>query len=97
MIMQGLGLAALAGDETGTRVLTAVGCIVPGFLFLFSLPGIIGCIGVLRLKSWARYLILVLSFFDLFNLPIGTGVGIYSIWALMQDETAQLFAGGSGP
>jgi hypothetical protein len=97
ILMQALGLAALAGDEAGRVILTAVGCIVPGFLFVFSLPGIIGGIGVLRLKSWARYLILVLSVFALFNIPIGTALGIYSIWALMQDETAQLFARGSGP
>jgi hypothetical protein len=43
-----------------------------------------------------RYLALILAVFDLFNIPIGTAVGAYSIWVLVQDETAQLFAAGSG-
>lgn len=59
-------------------------------------PAIIGGIGLLRRKPWRRYLVLVLSVLDLFNIPLGTAVGIYCIWALTQEETAQLFAEGSG-
>jgi len=36
----------------------------------------------------------VLSILDLFSVPIGTAVGAYSIWVLVRDETAELFAGG---
>ena len=97
MVMSGLGAAAITDDETARAILTAVGCIVPGFLLVLSVPGIIGGIGVLRKRSWARYMVLVLSVLDLFNMPIGTAIGVYSIWVLVQDETAQLFAQGSGP
>jgi len=29
---------------------------------------------------------------DLFNIPVGTALGIYTLWVLLQDETAKLFA-----
>ncbi len=29
----------------------------------------------------------------LFNVPIGTAIGVYSIWVLMQPETVELFTG----
>lgn len=97
-----VGPGVLSGDQEALRILTAigsgVGLVLSGvalLLVLLSVPGIIGGIGLLKLKPWARYLVLVLAVFDLFNIPIGTAVGVYTIWALMQDETAQLFAPGS--
>jgi len=96
MIMLGIGMVAIVDDETARGILTTVGCIVPGLLAALAIPGIVGRIGVLRLRPWARYLVLVLSVLALFSIPIGTAMGIYSIWVLVQDETAQLFASGDG-
>jgi len=93
-ILLGLGSELAGTDKTALSILTTVGCLVPGLLVAFSVPGIIGGIGVLRLKSWARYLVLVLSVLDLLNIPIGTALGIYSIWVLANDETVQLFTAG---
>jgi hypothetical protein len=36
--------------------------------------------------------VLILAVLDVFMVPIGTALGIYSIWVLMQDETAEMFA-----
>jgi hypothetical protein len=58
---------------------------------LFSALGIIGGIGILKRKNWARYLVMVQSVLDLFNFPIGTALGIYCVWVLAKDETARLF------
>jgi hypothetical protein len=93
MIMAGIGAAT--DDQTAQAILSTVGCIIPGLLAALAVPGIIGGIGVLRLWPWARYLVLVLSVLALFSIPIGTAIGVYSIWVLIQDETAQLFARGS--
>jgi hypothetical protein len=71
-----------------------VGTAISMWLLVLSVPGIIGGIGVLRRQSWARYMVLVLSILALFSVPIGTAVGAYSIWVLVQDETAELFASG---
>lgn len=62
-----------------------------GGLVVASSLGIIGGIGVLKYKEWARILVLVVSAIGLFNIPIGTAVGAYSIWALVQPETTRLF------
>jgi len=97
-----VGPGVISGDAEALRILTAIGsgvglflCGVALFVVLLSVPGIIGGIGLLKLKPWARYLVLILAVLDLFNIPIGTAAGVYTIWVLMQDETAQLFAPGS--
>ena len=96
MILSAVGLVTIAEDNSATAILTAIGCMIPGFLVVFFVPGIIGGIGVLRQKPWGRYMVLVVSVLALFSFPLGTGLGVYSIWVLMQDETAQLFGQGSG-
>jgi hypothetical protein len=84
-----------SGEETVVAITTIVGSVIAFWAGLLSVPGIIGGIGLLKWKSWARYMVLVLAVLDLFNIPIGTAVGVYSIWVLVQDETAHLFASGS--
>jgi hypothetical protein len=61
------------------------------FVILLSGPGVVGGIWLLRHKPWARYLVLVVSVLDLLNVPLGLGIGIYSIWVLLQPETEKLF------
>ena len=34
---------------------------------------------------------LVMSFFNLIRIPLGTILGVYSIWVLLNDETIRLF------
>jgi hypothetical protein len=64
------------------------------WMALVSLPGIIAGVGVLRHRPWGRYMVLVLAVIWLFNIPLGTAIGAYSLWVLIQDETAKLFASG---
>ncbi len=73
-----------------------IGAIISLWILLVSLPSIIGGVALLRYKPWGRYLVLVLSVLVLFNIPLGTAIGVYSIWALVQDETAELFASKTG-
>lgn len=85
------GVGVFVGEQAGTLV-TLLGSGVALFVLVLSVPDIVGGIGVLRRKSWARYMVLVLAVLDLPNILVGTALGIYSIWVLVQDETAQLFA-----
>jgi hypothetical protein len=78
-------------DEIVIPITLFVGTTIGVFVLLFSVPGIIGGVGLLKHKSWARYMVLVLSVLALVNIPIGIAIGIYSIWVLVQDETAKLF------
>lgn len=78
-------------DSEGTTVLRAVGIIVGGLLWLLSVPKIIAGVGLLKRMEWARVLTLILSFLALFNIPLGTALGIYSLAILLRDDTTQLF------
>ncbi len=79
-------------EEEAVRILQAIGMIIPWFIIVFSLPGVVGGIGLLKYQGWARILVLILSFLGLLNFPIGTAVGIYSIWVLFDKRTEKIFA-----
>lgn len=81
------------GEDIPVRVLTAVKVFLPGLIAVVSLLSIIGGIGLLSYRQWARILIIVMSAINCLNVPIGTAKGVYSIWALLQDETIRLFKG----
>ncbi|MGD0337838.1 MAG: hypothetical protein ABSB78_03520 [Bacteroidota bacterium] len=70
--------------------------IIAIIIISFSTLGIIGAIGVLKRKEWARILLLVISFFNLVRVPLGTILGVYSIWVLLNNETIKLFNPVSG-
>ena len=78
-------------DHEAEMVLTIVANVILILIIVLSVPGIIAGIGLFKRKEWARILTLVLSVIDLLNIPIGTAVGAYSIWALVQPETVELF------
>jgi hypothetical protein len=91
VILLGVGLATYSREEAVLPILSAVALGVGGFLLLTSIPGIIGGIGVLKRKNWARYLVLVLAVFGLLNFPVGTAIGAYTIWVLVSKRTVPLF------
>jgi polyferredoxin len=79
--------------DVALSVLNLVKIFVPLLMVAGSVLGIIGGIGLLGYRNWARIMILVLSALDCLNVPIGTAKGVYSIWALLQDDTVELFNG----
>ncbi|HUF11779.1 MAG TPA: hypothetical protein VMN78_01605 [Longimicrobiales bacterium] len=90
-ILGGAGL--LSGDVFAFSFLAGLGSILGFFLLLIGLPGLILAWGFWKLTSWARPLGFVLGVLNLFNAPLGTLLGIYTIWALLQDETTRLLEG----
>jgi hypothetical protein len=57
-----------------------------GIVLIFSVPAIIGGIGLLNQKRWSMILVLVLGCFKLFSFPVGTALGIYTIWVYAEDQ-----------
>jgi O-antigen/teichoic acid export membrane protein len=78
-------------DEVATMVLKFIGSFLPLIIFLASLVGLTGGIGLLSYKKWARVLVLVVAAIGCVNFPLGTLKGVYSFWVLMQDESIKLF------
>ena len=87
-----VGAGIISGDTEAMTITSIVGTALGIFLVLTSLPEIIGGFGLLRRKAWARILILIVACLDLLWIPIGTIIGIYELWVLLNEETAKLFA-----
>jgi hypothetical protein len=86
----------------GVSFIPDMGTIAPGILRLaawaaslfflaLALPQIIAGMGLLKRKEWARILTLIVSFFHLVSVPLGTALGIYSFIILLKPETVRLF------
>jgi len=86
------GVAQIPGvDNVGPGILRIIGLIVSSFLALIGLPKIIGGLGLIQHKEWARILMLVISFISLANVPFGTALGVYSMIVLFNPETVRMF------
>lgn len=81
----------ISQDQDAQFVLSIIARIVVGFLIFLSIPGLIAGLGLLKRKEWARILTLIISVISLLNFPLGTAVGVYSIWALVNTEVVDEF------
>jgi hypothetical protein len=89
VIIAGGGL--ISGDDTAIRVTTIVALALGVIIVFVSVPGVIAGVGLLSFKSWARILAIILALLNLPGFPIGTVLGIYSLWALLDSESSLLF------
>jgi hypothetical protein len=78
-------------DEVGMMVLRFLSLSLPLLIGFMSTLGLVGGIGLLAYKPWARYLVIVVAALGCLNIPIGTLKGVYSLWVLLQDDTVKLF------
>lgn len=86
-----VGAGIISSEPEAVTITSIVGTALAFFLVLTSLPEIIGGFGLLKRKAWARILILVVACLDLLWIPIGTMIGIYELWVLLNEETVKLF------
>jgi hypothetical protein len=105
MLLLALFLALTMGSVTGIVGATAepqdaaiaipilgiAGMALVTMFGVFSLPSLITGYGLLYFKSWARIVGIVLSAVSLINFPLGTAVGVYGLWVLLNKETERLF------
>jgi len=72
-------------------VLGAVGTALFLLFLVLSVPGIVAGWGLLNFKPWARILTIVLSALNLLNFPVGTAIGVYGLWVMLNQETEAMF------
>lgn len=87
------GASVLADDPTASGVIGSVGIVVSVILLVLMLPGIIGGIGLLTRKSWARILVMIANAINIFSFPFGTALGVYTFWVLTKEESIDLLEG----
>lgn len=77
---------------TAVPILGAIGGFIFILILVLSLPGLVAGIGLVQCKPWARMLTIILSAFDLLSIPIGTALGVYGLWVMLNPETERMFA-----
>ena len=45
--------------------------------------------GLLQREPWARVLALIVGFVALLNVPLGTALGVYTLWVLLPAQSEQ--------
>jgi tetrahydromethanopterin S-methyltransferase subunit D len=87
-----VGIAPVTGDPEPMWILTLVGTSVGLLMAALGLPGLLAGYGLLTRKPWARVLAIVVGILSLINFPVGTAIGIYTVWVLTQSTATEYFA-----
>jgi hypothetical protein len=86
-----LGIGAATDEAMVFRIMAVTAAAFGGLMFVLSAPGIVAGIGLLRHASWARIMALVLAVLELALFPIGTLLGAYTIFVLVQRAAPEIF------
>lgn len=85
-------IGVVSGDPDAAVILPMVGTAVGLFLTLLALPGIVAGYGLLKRRSWGRVLAIIVGILGLVNIPVGTIVGVYTLFVLLQESAHDYFA-----
>ena len=83
--------SVVGNEDVPQMVLGFLSISLPLLIGFMSTLGLVGGIALLSYKNWARILVMIVAAMGCLAIPIGTLIGVYSIWALMQDDTIKLF------
>ncbi|HSF17314.1 MAG TPA: hypothetical protein VLK65_17335 [Vicinamibacteria bacterium] len=89
------GILRMVGEPDATKaapILVALAVFLFFAISVFSIPGIVVGIGLLKFQKWARVGAILLSALNLLNFPFGTALGAYGLWVLLNEQTESLFA-----
>lgn len=86
-----VGISGDSDAAAGAGVLGAIGVGVAALFVVLAAPSIAGGLGLLKYRPWARILTIVLAALHLLSIPLGTALGIYTLWALLKPESEALF------
>jgi hypothetical protein len=90
------GLVGVSADRdaaVAAPIIGVIGSLIMVLIVVLSVPGIIIGWGILNFRPWARIWGIVLSAFELIQVPLGTLMGIYGLWVLLSNEGTALFSG----
>jgi zinc ribbon protein len=68
-------------------ILHAIFPAIGGFLLLTGAIGVAAGWGLLERQAWARPLAMVLGVLGLFHFPLGTALGVYTLWVLWPESS----------
>ncbi len=85
------GIGIITGDLQSAGILGLIGVLIAVFMAVISAPGLLAGFGLLARRNWARDLAIILWCLHLVEVPIGTALGVYTIWVLTHEDTSPLF------
>lgn len=74
-----------SGRENAAFLYPLLGAVAV-FILVKSVGSLAAAVGLLERQSWGRTLSLVMACVSLINVPLGTALGIYTLWVLMSDR-----------
>ena len=83
------GIVVSQGEHEAAGIIGIVAVVLGGLLAVLALPGIIGGWALFAGRSWGRPFVMVLGVIQLINIPFGTALGIYTLWALLREPPPQ--------
>jgi hypothetical protein len=84
----------VAGAASAAAALGIVGFAIAIVIGAIGLPSLICGWGLLNYRPWARTLGIVLSVLNLPSFPMGTVLGGYGLWVLLNDESKRVLEAG---
>jgi Na+/proline symporter len=88
----GIGsIAALDGDPTALGILGLIGVIAVMFFGALALPGLLAGYGLLKRRKWGQILGMVVGLLNLPWFPLGTAIGAYTLFVLLQNSANAYF------
>ncbi len=89
-VLFGFALRVQGGNFGGAEpfvhtILTIIGTVI-------GIKGILSMVagwGLLQREPWARALTIVMAFLGILHFPLGTALGIYTIWTLLPNESGE--------
>jgi ABC-type glycerol-3-phosphate transport system permease component len=76
-----------AGPPQGPAFMHSMLGAISTVLLLKAVVGVIAGWGLLQRESWGRVLALIVAFVSLINVPLGTALGIYTLWVLLPADS----------
>ncbi len=74
------------GGEGLINLLVELAKYLPALIVIFiSVPSFIAGLGLLYKQKWAMILALIVGCLNLFSFPLGTALGVYTIWVFLED------------
>ena len=83
------GIVVSQGEREAGGIIGVVAVVLGGLLAVLAVPGIIGGWALFAGRSWGRPFVMVLGVIHLINIPFGTALGIYTLWALLREPPPQ--------
>jgi hypothetical protein len=72
--------------DEGMIAVILVGLLVVGVLAVTAVPFLLAGWGLLKNKSWGPVAAVIASIVNVFNLPLGTALAVYTFWALLKGK-----------